>query len=98
MIVTVPPDTTPSTVASLEAPKFVAVCGDQPWVEGSRLLKLVMLAAVGVAAVRSLFGSEKIETRFVGSGPASSPWMSRKSFVPITTEFPVTPRVGKSAK
>src|SRR5215472_12429044 len=85
-----------STVALPEAPKFVAGSGVQPWERG-RLSKDVMLAAVGVVASRSLFGSEKIEVPFALPSP-SPPLLLGKLLVPITTEFGVTPRVGKSPK
>src|SRR5215472_6866329 len=97
-ILTVPkPDITRSTVALFE-PKFVAGSGVRPR-RGGRVrglsTKLVMLAAVGGPAVRSLFGSEKIEVPIAVPSPSPPPLLG-KLLVPITTESWLTPRVGKS--
>ena len=90
---------TRSTVALPEAPKFVTGSGAKPWDRG-RLSKLVMFMVdggfcCGFCLTRSLFGSEKIETPVASVSP-SVPLKLEKLLVPITTEFGVTPRVGKS--
>ena len=68
-------DTTPSTIALPEVPKFVAVCGDQPWTEGCRLLKLV-LVVVSIATVGSFFGSKKLDDVSPSTPFNAAPWSS----------------------
>jgi len=62
-------DITPSTGAAPMPSKFVAGCGVQP-LENGRESNREILAAVGVAASRSVFGSEKIETLLAPASPS----------------------------